>query len=126
MVRFWKATNWGVRFTIVAFLALLVFMVTSFFFDKRMPEAPDYMWLPKSARVVSVRPGDWGGADIEFTMPSVKHPEKALDMIWTGNVSIPITTTEKFSRWAYDGDWSYSLDYDEATKVYRYSASPDK
>lgn len=126
MVKFWKATNWGVRFTALAFLALLVFMAISFKFDNRAPKASDYMWVPPGATILSVRPGDWGGADIEFTMSSVKSPESALDMIWTGNVSIPTVRKEKYSRWAYDGDWSYLLDYTESTKVYRYSSSPDK
>lgn len=124
--RWWKEANGGVRFTVVAFLALLIFMATSFIFDKRGPEASDYMWVPPGATVISVVPGDWGGADVAFTMPTVKHPETAMDMIWTGNVSIATTGKSKFSRTAYDGSWYYTLEYDQATKVYRYSSSPDK
>ena len=120
--RFWKETNGGVRFVVVAFVLLLIFMGTTYYFDNRLPKASDYMWLPSNAQVLAVEPGEWSGdAEIAFQIPPGQMPEENLKSIWYQNVKIKMTRQDKLSRWADDGKVSHLLSYDPPSNTYHYA-----
>lgn len=84
--RFWRETNGGVKFTLVAMLFLLTFMATSYFFDRRF-DVSAFMWLPKEARVIEYRNSPTGECYVRFAIAKGQNIDASFKKIWAKNTS---------------------------------------
>lgn len=117
--RFWKQSNSGVKFTLVAFLFLLTFMGTSYFFDRRL-DVSAFMWLPKEARVIEYRNSVGGECFVRFSLPRSRNTESTFNEIWTKNASIKASHSDPYILQGNDRGFLYSMRRDEPSGIFEY------
>lgn len=117
--RFWRHSNGGVKFTLVAFLFLLTFMATSYFFDRRF-DVSAFMWLPKEARVIEYRNSPTGECFVRFSLSKRNNTEANFKDIWARNTNISPVKYDPSMLVGNDKGFSYSLHRDPNSGLCEY------
>lgn len=117
--RFWKETNGGVKFTLVAFLFLLTFMATSYFFDRRF-DVSSFMWLPKEARVIEYRNSPTGECYVRYSLSKRDNTEANYKEIWARNTNISPAKYDPSMLSGGDKGFWYTLSRNDQTGVCSY------